>query len=421
MKMLNLNRVHVALGAVLFLQSIDRPAFADCAGASVSEVKRAYGQAQSLDKQGQHEAALAAYVQAQEYTCEKNPVELDAAKRAAQIALPLAAAAEQRREFERAFRLYDDGGHFAKADIALMAHLRAAPDNPRAFESARSHFDNRALPSFQSNNAVRLSVTGAHRPSPALVAELLTFPAKGIERALQQEAAAFNEQYLRELVQLTQSQPSDLTDFTAVQSATAAHQAFAQKWPNDPIKQSQTWLRTLQQWSTVTRDPELVNTAERNYAQRIEHHINLLTQRYNGAPKLLESAVDYVHMLNLEHAPTQARVAKIKSQARKLADDASAKQRFALAADYYNVSGDDAKAQAARDRMQQAAMTKMQPSIDQMQRQAELLRAQYSDPEKIREMQAQAEAMRQNLQQQQATAKAKNAKSADELEDELGL
>lgn len=416
MKSINLNRDHVAFAAALGMLAINTPAFADCAGASVSEVKRAYAQAQSLDKQGKHEAALAAYVQAQEYTCEKNPVELDAAKRAAQIALPLAAAAEKRKEFERAFRLYDDGGHFAKADLALMAHTRANPDNPRLFESTRAYFDNRALPSFQSNNAVRLSVTGAYRPSPTLVAELLTFPAKGIERALQREAAAFNEQYLRELVQLTQSQPSDLTDFTAVQSASAAHQAFAQKWPNDPIKHSQSWLRTLQQWSTVTRDPELVNTAERNYSQRIEHHINLLTQRYNGAPKSLESAVDFVHMLNLEHAPTQARVVKIKSQARQLADDASAKQRFALAADYYTVAGDDAKAQAARDRMQQAAITKMQPSIDQMQRQAELMRAQYSDPETIRALQNQAEAMRNALQDRR-----NGANNAAELEKELGL
>lgn len=421
MKSINMNRVYIAFAAVLGMLAINNPAFADCAGASVSEVKRAYLQAQSLDKQGKHEAALAAYVQAQEYTCEKNPVELDAAKRAAQIALPLAAAAEQRKEFEKSFRLYDDGGHFAKADLALMAHLRATPDNPRNFESARSHFENRTLPSFQSNNAVRLGITSAYRPSPALVAELLTMPAKGVERALRAEAAAFNEQYLRDLVQLTQSQPDDLTDFAAVQSATTAHQAFAQKWSNDPLKQSREWLRTLQQWSTVTRDPELTQSVQRTYAQRVEQHINVLTQRYSGSPKLLEAAMDFVHMLNMEPSQAEPRIAKIKSQANKLGDDASAKQRLALAADYYGVAGNEVKAQAARDRLQQVAMTKMQPSIDQMQRQAELIRAQYSDPAQVKAMQAQAEAMRKSLQQQQATAKAKNAKSADDLEQEFGL
>jgi hypothetical protein len=58
----------------------------------------------------------------------------------------------------------------------------------------------------------------------------------------------------------------------------------------------------------------------------------------------------------------------------------------------------------------------MQPSIGATQRQPELVRAQYSDPVAIKAMQAQAEAMRKAIQQQQA-----GAKSAAELEREWGL
>jgi hypothetical protein len=92
-----------------------------------------------------------------------------------------------------------------------------------------------------------------------------------------------------------------------------------------------------------------------------------------------------------------------------------------LASEYYDVAGNDAKAQAVRDLDKKNAMAKMQPSIDAMQRQAEQLRAQYSDPAKIKAMQEQAAALRASMQQQQVGAKRANEKSAAELEKELGL
>ena len=108
-------------------------------------------------------------------------------------------------------------------------------------------------------------------------------------------------------------------------------------------------------------------------------------------------------------------------QAAKLGDEASAKQRFGLAADYYGVAREEQKAQAARDKQQKLAMARMQPSIDQMQKQAEQMRAQFSDPQKVKEMQEQARAMQKQLQaRQQANAKP-NAGKADDLEKELGL
>jgi hypothetical protein len=415
-----INTFHLVIVAIVGT-AFTHSSLADCAGASVKEVKQAYSEAQTLESQGKKEAALAAYVHAQEYTCEKNPVEADAAKRAAALSLPLAAAAEQRGDFDQAFRMYEFGGHFAKADAALIAHVRAVLDEPRAFESARSHFENRALESFQSNNAVRLQITGAYRVNAKLVAELQTLPAKGVARALKRDAESFNEQYLNDFVQLIQSQPDSPTDFAAMQSAATAQQAFAQRWPDDLLKRSREALRTLREWSVVIRNAELAASIEKSFAQRIEQHVAALTQRFSGAPKLLDEAQDYVHLLALDPAQTEPRIAKIRTQAMKQGDAASAKQRYALAADYYRVGGDDAKAQAARDRLQQTALAKMQPSIDEMQRQAALIQAQYSDPERIKAMQAQAEAMRKSLEAQQRGAKQTNAKRASELESELGL
>jgi hypothetical protein len=360
-------------------------------------------------------------VHAQEYTCEANPVEVDAAKRAAALALPLATAAENQGDFEKAFRYYEDGGHYAKADTALIAHLRTVPDSPSAFEKARSHFENRALPAFAANNAVRLKITGAYQISPKQVAEMLTMPAKGVERALQQESATFNEAYLRETVQTIQSRPDSASDPVAMQRAIPALQAHAQKWPNDLLKESRAKLQTLRAWGSVTRDAALASSAEKAYAQRLEQHIEALTQRYSGAPKFLEDAMNYQHMLYTETAQAEPRVAKVRAIAMKLGDEASAKQRLILASEYYEVADDDAKAQAVRDLDKKNAMAKMQPSMDAMQRQAEQLRAQYSDPAKIKAMQEQAAALRASMQQQQVGAKRANTKSAAELEKELGL
>jgi hypothetical protein len=419
MKTFNTQLIHFAIAAIMAASTINN-AFADCGGASVKEVKTAYSQAQANESKGQYEAALAGYVHAQEYTCEPNPVEADAAKRAAALALPLATAAEKRGEWDAAFRFYDSGGHFAKADNALIMQLRATPDNPRAFENARSHFENRALPAFEANNAVRLRTNGAYQINPKHVAEMLAMPAKGVERALQQEAAAFNETYLRETVQAIQSRPEP-TDMAAVQRAMPAMQAHAQKWPDDLLKESRTKLQTLREWGSVTRDDVLAKSVERSFIQRIEQHVEALTQRYNGAPKFLADAIDYQQLLNLEPAQGEPRIAKIKAVAMKLGDEASAKQRLILASDYYDAAGNDAKSQAAREQSRKNGMAAMQPSIDEMKRQAEQLRAQYSDPAKIKAMQEQARAMQATIKQDQAAAKQANKKSAAELEKELGL
>ena len=87
----------VAAGAL----SVTLQAQADCAGASVQDVKRRYANAQQLDKAGKLREALGAYAAATEYTCEANPVAAPAAKRAAEIALPLGQDAERDQDLDQ--------------------------------------------------------------------------------------------------------------------------------------------------------------------------------------------------------------------------------------------------------------------------------------------------------------------------------
>ena len=413
------NGTAVAVIALAAFVTFD--AHADCAGASVKEVKQSYATAQQLDRAGKLREALGAYVAAQEYTCEANPVAGPAAQRAAQIALPLAQEAEKRKDFEAAFRIYEDGGHYAASDRALMALVRSRPDDPSAFSRAREVLQYHGSEAFQSNNKVQIGVTGAYKADPKNLEEVLRMPAIGAERALRAEMTAWNEQYLRELADQVQARPEDLTNMAAVQSYSASQQAFAQKWQKDLLKASRDAIALASAWASASNDDALIKKVETLRMQRIEMRVNTLTKSFNRAPSLLEAAIDYQMMQNVDDATKQGKAKSIRQQAALLGDQAQAQKRLLLASDYYNVARLDDKAQAAQDQAQQVAMTKMQPSIDEMQKQAAEMQKAFSDPEKVKAMQQQAREMQKAIQaQQQASAKT-NAKKADDLEKELGL
>jgi hypothetical protein len=408
----------LALAALCAIQNAN----ADCAGPNLADKKRSYERAQAYEKEGKQELALRSYAAAQGYACEPhNPYEADAARRAAPLGMKLGGAAEKSGEFRRAYELYEAGGHFAAADRALVALARANPDAPGVFAQVLDVLQDRSLPALQSNHEAALAVTGPYAPNPAHLEEVLGMPAQGAERAFQKEAAAFSEQYLREYVQLIQSRPDDPTDFAALQAANPAHQAFAQKWKHDPLKTSLDALKLVHAWSVATPDAALRTRLDAQRKQRLEQRAATLTQKYSGAPELLESAVDYYHGPGVESGTYDGEVVRIRNQAERLGDDANAKGRYMLAVEYYGVAGQEAKAQAARATQRRLVEAKMQPSIDAAQRHAEELRKQYSDPAKVQSMREQAEAMRKSLQQQQQSNAKANAKRADELESELGL
>jgi hypothetical protein len=266
---------------------------------------------------------------------------------------------------------------------------------------------------------VRLSITGAYQPDPRNLAEVLAMPAKGAERAFAQEAQAFDEQYLREYVQVIQSRPDDPTDFDALQASANVQQAFAQKWGQDRLKGSRDALSLVQSWIGVSSDRAWSERTQAQRHERLEQRVATLTKSYPGAPELLEAAIDYVHAMNLERADT--RVGTIEAQAGRLGDEASAKHRPGLAAEYYDVARQEAKARAEQERSRQQAMAKMQPSIDQMQRQAAQIQKVFSDPAKVKAMQEQARALQRSLQEQQKAKAAGKTARPDDLEKELGL
>jgi hypothetical protein len=396
--------------------------YADCPGPFMRDVKRAYENAKTVESQGKKEDALFYYHAALGEVCEgPNPYEADAAKRAAPLALELGAAAEKRGDFEKADRLYDAGGQFAAADRAYMQTVRAKADEPGVYQSALERFRNRDG-AFASNNATAIRVTGAYRPDPKFIAEVNAMPAKGIEHATQKEAASFNEEYLRDYVQLIQARPDDSTDANALQRLISAQQAFTQKWKaGDLIEESQDALQNLRMWGFAVQDQKLAATVAAKVAQLSEQRATTLRQKYFAAPKLLDEAMSYYRLPASDNSKAEAQVVAVRTQALKLGDEANTKNRYTLASDYYEVADADDKAEAVRERSRQVAMQKMQPSIDQARKQAEAMQKQFSDPAKVAEMQKQAQAARQAMQQQQAAAKSNNKKSAADLEKELGL
>jgi hypothetical protein len=411
----------VTTAALISALLLTSQAYADCAGGTVQDAKRAYESGKLNDGQGKKEQALFNYQAAQGYVCEgKNPYEADAAKRAAPLGLELGAAAEKHGDFDKAHLLYDAGGHFAAADRVFMQLTRANQDSHHAYQRALEFYRNRA--SVVENNAAAVKVTGAYTTDPKYMAEVKAMPAKALERLLQKEAAAFNEQYLREYVQLAQNITDDVTDPAAVQRNIGAQQAFAQKWKQqDLVKASREALSDLRMWGLNVPDEQYSKTVATKVQQVTEMRATSLRTKFMGAPKLLEEAMDYYRGLGSENPDLDGKIAAIRAHALKLGDEANAKNRYSLASAYYDTAGEDDKARAVRDRQQQLAMQKMQPSIDQMRKQAEDMQRQFGDPAKVEEMKRQAEAMRKAMEARQATSKASNKQSAEELEKELGL
>ncbi len=416
-------KITIRLAALLALGALSTTleVRADCAGASVQDVRRSFANAQQLDKAGKLREALGAYAAAQEYTCEANPVAGSATKRAAQIALPLGQEAEKKRDFEAAFSIYADGGLYAASDRALMALVRSGPDTPSIFTRAREVLEYRSSEAFQSNNKLQLEITGAYRPDPKHLEEVKRMPTLGVERAFKAEMAAWNEQYLRELADQIQSRPEDVTDMAAVQRFSTSQQTFAQKWPNDLLRASREALSLATSWASAANDEAMQRKVETLRMQRIEMRVNTLTKSFHRAPSLLDAAIDYQMMQLIDDAAKQSKAKAIRQQAAQLGELAQAQGKLHLATDYFRVARLDAKADAAQEQARQAAMMKMQPSIEQMRQQAAEMQKAFSDPEKVKQMQQQAREMQKALQAQQQANAQGNAKKTDDLEQELGL
>lgn len=397
------------------------PAFADCGASNTpAQARASYRQGQQLEQAGRTRDALAAYVAAQEYTCEANPVEADAARRAAALAPPLATAAEQRGDLALAYELYESGALYAEADRVLLAHVRARADDVGLWDRAREHFANRALPAFQANERVRLAVAGAYAADPAALAEILAMPAKRHAATLAREASAFDERFLQQRVAAAQQLPADPTDTAALARLQAQQAEFARRWPQDPVKTSRDLLSLARDWTS--RVPEAESKAlERQTRDRYEQRAEALASKYAGAPKSLEDAMDYHRAATFgDRAVLDPRLARLRAQAAQLGASAEQAGKLELAAQYYGVAGQDARAAAARDKQRALAMAKLRPQLEEAQRDAAALAKRFEDPAAVEALRRQAEAANAALAKQKEQGR-KNQAGNDALARELGL
>lgn len=385
-----------------------------------TEGERRYAEAsyvagQAAERAGKMAEALDKYMAAQGWP---NPNATKAAQRAAQIALPLASAEEKKGNHVQAATLYEQGGHFAAADRALMTAMRAKLDSPQVVGELLRRFDDRASDLFKHKHAFRLPVTGPYTPDAGLVQEVRTALAKGPERTLQREAAAFDANYLKERVALVRSRP-DSIEVAEQLAAANRERVFLQKWPDELLKKSLGELKVLREWSEVERAPTIQASIKAQLVKRAEERAGALTTSYNGAPELLEAAKDYAITFQ-DLLPAEPRIAAIKSTAGKLGDEAEAKGQLRLSYDYFKVADDGVKAQAVRKRHEQIALKKMQLDIDEAKRAAAALREQYSDPAKVEAMRKQAMAIQAAMQAQRPSAE-RTKQDAGDLQKELGL
>ena len=402
----------IAATCTLALAAIQTARASCAADSTLPEVKKAYANGQAHERAGRNEEALRAYLSAQAYICEPNPVEADAAARAAAVSRPLGEAAEKKGDVERAYSIYESGGHYAQSDRVVLGMLRAQPDSTSAYDRAHDHFRQRTESWFAVNNKARIAATGAYQLDAKIQQEVAAWPAKACERALGREAQIFSEDYLRDTVKLYQARPEDLADFEGLQKLQTEGAAFQKKWPTDRVADSRDLLELASAWAARIADAALKGQLVARVREITAQRALTLVQKYFSAPKLLESAIEYYADLD-----EKAKIDGVKTRAGQLAADAEKRNALLTAKDYYAVADNEAKEKEVQARAEANARQKMQPSIDAMQRSAEEMRKAYSDPAKVEEMKRQAEEMKRTMQKQQA----QGGKSAEDLEKELGM
>lgn len=416
-----MNKWTVSFAVVLCLSGMGQ-AMADCGGASVKEVTKAFADGKRFEKKGDARSALGAYAAAQEYTCEANPVAAEAIRRAAALGRQLGDAARAKGQLEAAFMSYELGGHFAAADRVLSDWIQAEPDSVSLYERAYDHVANRSLEAFAANNAARLAVTGAYALDPALVSRVHAMPAQGLARALQAETASFNENFLAKNAAMIKARPADPADIAGLTQWQGSYVAFRQQFSGNYMEEAQRALDRAKSWVNADRRSTDNAAHLKRIAQRADARVSTLTQKYFGAPDALAAALGFLARTTTDSQPDSQREARIRSQAENLGDAALKRSNFMLAIAYYDVAGAEAKSARANAQMQAHVEARMQDRVAAARKDAEAIAAQFSDPAAVAAMQRDAENARRSLEESRRTRPAPAAgKSTDDLAKELGL
>ncbi len=396
------------------LSCVASTALADCVeDLTVADARAAFTRAQAAESGGDRRAAVRGYRAAQGYTCDPNPVAADAAKRAAPLALELGKAAEQAGRLtgdDSAYGWYEAGGHFAQADRVLWQAVQAKRDDTSLYDLAQKHFSDRSEQWFQSNNKLRIGITGAYGVDPKIAVELAQMPAANVERALANEARLFDENYARELVQLVQSQRDAGIDFVVGMQAQQAQQAFRTKWKVDPMQASREALQQASEWAK--RSGDKASSLQAGVDKRGRERGELLLTKYAGAPQLLEDAIAYFGRVDAND-----RIAAVHKAATAQGDAAQKRSQLALAAEFFQLAGDDKRAETLRAQLETETNAKVARQYGATQAQVEQLK---NDPDALEAFKRKAQEA-PVLKEKSAAEQQKFKSEQDALEDELGL
>lgn len=398
---------------------------AECVSASnIQDIRKAYAEGEAHEAAGRAAEAIEAYLRAQQPLCTgTNPVDVQAARRAAPLAQKLAQEAERKGKLigyidpygkkvaNDAFHMYEAGGYFAEADRILLQALKARPDDVELYAFAQTHFMERSEAGFHEIHRPRLQAVGAYRLDQRQYDEVMAKPEQNLLRLLEEEKKLFDEAYLRDFAELLrhQEQMSMSMDSAAIQQAQATEHKFRSKWQRDLVEESQDKLQLARQWLGYAQSSSEPLMAK--LEQRALERADLLLNRYATTPQLLENAMEYS-----QFAESDKYIEAVVHKARQLGKEAMAASRYQAAEHYFQIASDEEAVTLAMEKLEeqkeQLAADMRSPYVDQ----TEAIRHLMSNP-------ALQEAMRQKVEQlmQSMQKPGDYDRQRAELEQALGL
>jgi hypothetical protein len=378
---------------VLICWMMSGAVIADCVGVSAAAVQQHFSHGEQKAAAGKLRNALDSYVLAQAYVCDGNKLEHTAATRAAAIAKQLAPNLEKTGKLQEAFEVYEAGGYFKEADRVMLAMLEMNPDDYDLYAQALEHFNNHQQPAFQTNNRVRIAVTGDYHADNAIYNKLLQIPVAAVERLLKRESDALPDAFLRDREQLDVKIGAAATNPALLMQLQQEDARLRARWGNDRFADSLHILGDARTWANRNPDQAQQQRGLGNVNARMIQRGDQLVKSYSAAPALLEQAMNYYI-----DAQAQDRVANLKTTSHKLGETAMQKQHYMVAAIYLDLAEETEQSDEARAMHDKMGMKNfdMDNYMQQMSQQAQLLQNSPEQMKQIQALQQQMEEMMKN-------------------------
>ncbi|MBT1062374.1 hypothetical protein KJY73_02260 [Bowmanella sp. Y26] len=406
---------------LLYLTS--HTSLADCVGGSFKDRKNAFQNAESFRQLNQPWLAIQSYKEAQGYICDKDSENIfqQAIRYAAQIGRMHGDIAKQQGNLlggqghpPGAFEWYELGGHFKDADNALIAAVKASPDQLSIVDTALQHFSKRALPSFVTNNQAQIKVTGAYQVNPDDLHLVRSVPITQLQALLKQAQEAVPETYLEQRLELEIKRDSLGRNIASAMQLNQQAASFEQKWRPDPLEQVDSLLSQGRDWLRLVSP---IATQEQYTQQVQQQHIALAKRllRFAQSHELLSAAVSHMHM-----ADAQNMLESAKAIASAQGDKAMTQGMPQKAMQFYQISEEyDKENQASALLEQQAEQDAQQVEADMPD--FAVMQELLNDPQAIQRLQQQALEMQKQALELQKSLESQQQQDTDSLAKELGL